>query len=144
MAWYADLTPCDYFGKEHAKFLHAVGWLERGQVFSAGPIEEKVFTRLVELLNDPWQPCLFRGLHDCDLCQFESKQRGFKNLFIPGKSMVYVCPELILHYISAHWYVPPAAFCQAVMDCPSMLSIQYLNALLNCGAGELVKKKPMN
>jgi hypothetical protein len=45
----------------------------------------------------------------------------------------YVAPELILHYIDQHGYSPPAEFQQAVLDCPTMRSVAYLQAILKLG-----------
>ena len=55
---------------------------------------------------------------------------GFKNVFVPGDAKIYVAPELILHYIDQHGYAPPAEFQQAVLDCPTMRSVPYLQAIL--------------
>jgi hypothetical protein len=46
MAWFADLSPCDYFGAEFVDCLRAVGWLERGQPFPIGPVDPAVYARL--------------------------------------------------------------------------------------------------
>ena len=42
--------------------------------------------------------------------------KGIEKILIPGKGgLVYCAPGLILHYITAHGYKPPAAFVDAVM-----------------------------
>ena len=47
MAWYADLSACDYFGSEYTLFLSAVGWLERGHPFTCGDrVDQPVMDRL--------------------------------------------------------------------------------------------------
>jgi hypothetical protein len=129
MAWFADLSPCDYFGAECAHCLLAVGWLERGRPFPTGPVDPEVYARLVELLKDPWQPAISAGFHRCDLCLYEG-ETGERNLFIPAGGVVFVCPELIPHYMNAHGYRPPEEFCQAVLACPAMRSMPYFKALL--------------
>jgi hypothetical protein len=111
MAWFKDLSPCSYFGDECKSFLQSVGWLERDKSFATGPVDADVYARLVEFIKDPWQPRMFMGPHGCDLCQYESESSGFKNVFIPGNGTVFVCPELIVHYMNAHWYQPPKEFC---------------------------------
>jgi hypothetical protein len=137
MAWYADLSPCDYFGPDSACFLRAVGWLERGKAFSSGSVDAKVYARLVELLKEPWEPIATMGFHDCDLCLYEG-QSGKRNLFVPAGSMVFVCPELLIHYMNAHQYRPPEEFCEAVLTCPPMRSTPYFKALLASGARRLL------
>jgi hypothetical protein len=126
MTWFADLEPCTYFGVDS---LVAVGWLEQGHPFPTGPVASEIYTRLVELCKDSWQPWVFAGSHRCDLCLYEGKN-GNGNLFVPGDQMVYVCPELVTHYMNAHGYRPPEQFCRAVLSCPPMRSVQYFKALL--------------
>jgi hypothetical protein len=110
MAWFQDLSPCTYFGEDHASFLRAVGWLERGKQFSTGEVNPEVFTRLDEFVKDPWQPILLMGSHRCDLCLYKADVSSHKNVFVPGNGIVYVCPEAITHYMNVHWYKPPDDF----------------------------------
>jgi len=79
------------------------------------------------------------GRHDCDLCQFEGEASGANNLFIPGNGFLYVCPELIVHYVNAHGYSSPAEFCEALLRCPAMRSLDYLKAILANGGRQLSK-----
>jgi hypothetical protein len=132
MAWYEDLAPCSYFGDAATPSLKAVGWLERGQHFEIGTVDREVYERLVQLLRQPWGPGVFVGFHDCEFCQYEPA-RGIANLFIPGDGFLYVCPELITHYMNAHFYAPPQEFCHAVLACPPMRSMEYLKAVLANG-----------
>jgi len=141
MAWYPDLSACDYFGEDAASSLTAVGWLERGRKFAKGNTDAQVYERLAELLQDPFQPMLLMGCQECDLCQFPGKHLGANNLFVPSDGTIYVCPELILHYIDAHWYTPPEEFCQAVLSCPPTRSMEYKRLLLKNGAGVLLTKQ---
>lgn len=137
MAWYEDLAECDYFGGHPAPSLRAVGWLERDRGFVQGPVDRQVYERLQELLKRPWEPMVAGGRHECDLCLYEGT-RGKSNLFIPGSGFLYVCPELIIHYMNAHGYKPPAEFCHAVLACPPMRSIIYLREILANGGRRLV------
>jgi hypothetical protein len=52
---------------------------------------------------------------------------------VPGDAKIYLAPELILHYIDQHGYAPPSEFQQAVLDCPTMRSIEYLRAISELG-----------
>jgi hypothetical protein len=137
MAWYEDLAPCGYFGTECMTCLRAVGWLERGKSFLVGQVEVEVYKRVVELCEDPWQPCEFMGLHHCDLCQYEGKA-GQRNVFVPAGDAILVCPELIAHYMNEHGYRPPDEFCIAVLACPPMRSMPYHKALLASGGKRLI------
>lgn len=128
MAWYADLAECDYFSTCHSSFLRAVGWLERGKSYTSGTVDLQVLNKLTELHRDAWEPCSFMGLHGCDLCLSEGEM-GHTNLFVPGDGFLFVCPELILHYIKGHQYSPPVEFCEAVLACPPMNSGDYLKVV---------------
>jgi hypothetical protein len=134
MAWFVDLSPLD--GDDR---FRAVGWLERGKPFPTGPVDPTVFKALIELVKDPWQPAISMGFHFCDLCQFEGQAFGNRNLCIPATGFLFLCPELIVHYMNAHWYRPPDEFCAAALACPPMRSMAYLKALLANGGRELLR-----
>jgi hypothetical protein len=139
MAWYEDLAACNYFGLGPAQGLRAVGWLERGQPYPVGRVEPGVFDRLAELARDPWQPATAAGPHPCDLCLYRAEAWGTANLFVPGDGVLYVCPELVIHYMNAHGYAPPPEFCRAVLACPTMRSVEYLKRVLESGGRPLVR-----
>jgi hypothetical protein len=131
MAWYADLTECDYFRTWHSSLLRAVGWLEQGKEFTRGTVDPHVLSKLTNLHEDAWEFCHFCGYHRCDLCpnQRSGHKDSVNNMFIPGDGFLYVCPELILHYINDHQYSPPIEFCEAVLACPPMNSPAYLESV---------------
>jgi hypothetical protein len=117
VTWYADHAPCTYFGEDCAPNLKAIGWLAADQPYRTGDLPPIVTSNLVRLLKNAYQPVFFLGGHTCELCP-ENGVSGYLNLFVPAKGFLYVCPELILHYISAHQYRPPNEFCNAVLRCP--------------------------
>ena len=144
MAYYADLAPCDYFGKPTNPLI-AVGWLEAGKPYPQDKLRDEVFQKIMQILSKAWQPMVFMGSHQCDLCpatvgvRFCSLQRyglsvsfGVGNLFVPGDHRVFVAPSMIVHYIDAHQYHPPEEFCRAVLNCPEMGSLPYFEALAYC------------
>ena len=132
-----DLSPCTWWTADVN--LLAVGWLERGKPHATGDVDRRVYDALAEMRKDPWQPFVFMGVHECDLCRFEGETGGVANMFIPADRVIYVCPELIVHYMNAHGYAPPAAFCQAVLACPPMRSMPYLRAIAACGGTRLLQ-----
>jgi hypothetical protein len=132
-----DLAPCGYFGEEFASRLRAVGWLSPWESFAKGETSGPVFDKLKSLLVDPWQPLVAMGVHECELCQFDGPVGG-NNLFVPGGSVIYVCPELIVHYIAAHHYRPPDEFLAAVLACPDTRTMEYKKLLLASGGGKLL------
>ncbi len=136
MAWFEDLAPCSYFMPEWT-FLRAIGWLEAGHPFPTGVVEQRIYDTLLELLRNPWQPFVFAGVHQCDVCWYTGPYGG-SNLFVPGTRCVFVCPQLIVHYMNAHGYRPPEEFCRAVLACPPTHSMPYFKALLANGGRPLI------
>lgn len=136
--YFEDLTPCGYFGVDVESCLTSVGWLEMGEHFTRGEIEQETFRAIQELLVGPWQPMLFMGHHQCSICQFDGPS-GVQNLFIPHEGQIFVCPELILHHFSAHHYQPPEIYLKAVLDCPPTRSMEFKKRLLACGGRPLTK-----
>ena len=134
-----DLSQCDYFGAETTDRLRAIGWLAAGHNYTTGETDESTFSKLKELLRDPWQPTLTCGLHECELCQFD-RPTGHANLFVPAGTSLFICPELIVHYIAAHKYRPPDEFLRAVICCPSTRTIEYKKQFLQSGGGSLVQR----
>ncbi len=143
MAYYPDLSPCDYFGRWQ-DVLRAVGWLDPEHPFATGSSSRSFFGALVRLLSDPWQPAAAGGRQPCPYCRFTggptelrfddvTVRVGANNLFIPGDDDVYVAPSLIAHYVDAHDYCPPPVFQRAVLNCPEMRSFAYLKAMKKRG-----------
>jgi len=136
--WIADLEPWSLFADNFSEAMRAVGWIERDHDFPIGTVDIEVFQRLTELLLDPWQPFVSMGCHECQLCLYRGPS-GNRNLFVPSQGIVFVCPELITHYMNAHGYRPPSEFCRAVMNCPPMRSLAYFRELLANGGRSLVQ-----
>ncbi|TDD58396.1 hypothetical protein E1263_19455 [Kribbella antibiotica] len=123
MTYFADLSRYTY-GPGWRRMLN-VGWLERGHDFAVGQVESGVLDRLTILAEH--QENVMRGTHDCQFCTLESPlhfpapvARGFVSLgmgelHVKGRwGVKYAAPSLIIHYISAHSYLPPQEFLDAV------------------------------
>lgn len=135
--FFEDLSP--YPSHAPDVRLVSVGWLERGRTYPTGHVDRRVYDSLVAMRTNPWQPFVIPGVHECGLCRFEGEARGVLNLFVPAAGRMYVCPELIVHYMNAHGYAPPAVFCEAVLACPPMRSMTYLRAIAACGGTRLLR-----
>lgn len=59
---------------------------------------------------------------------------------MPADGFLYVAPELILHYIERHQYLPPDDFCRAVLACPPCSSPAYLSAVKPLIPPEILKR----
>jgi hypothetical protein len=107
----------------------AVGWLDADHVFNVGAVSD-------EFIAQPFEACQARaaartrGWHRCDLCPHEDSHEpttvswGAQSLAI-GDAEVHavtsegtwlVAPTLVLHYVTAHDYLPPPEFVQAILD----------------------------
>lgn len=134
-----DLDLCHYLPLK-CDALKAVGWLGRESEWPKGSVSSEFLSKLKELCAEPWEPLVCGGGHACDLCQFDAPWFG-SNVFVPSRANIYVAPVGIVHYIAAHWYLPPEEFIQAVLACPPMRSVDYFKALLANGGRALVHLK---
>jgi hypothetical protein len=137
-----DFTPCAYL-PVLADHILAIGWLDREFEYPTGWTSPEVFNRLLDFCRNPWQPFISCGLHKCNLCQHDGEKSGTANLFIPFDGRIFVCPELITHYINAHFYSPPDKFCEAVLECPAMDSMEYKRLMIACN-GQMLWQIPHN
>ncbi len=53
------------------------------------------------------------GFHVCEYCQKETSSGDVVLNFKNGHS--YIIPDMILHYIADHDYVPPPEFCEDIL-----------------------------
>lgn len=135
-----DLEPFNVSSSKKNPQVQSVGWLGKNLPFPTGDVDRDFFWRLFELLQDPWQPALSMGFHDCGLCQFTGGPKsirfkdsqitvGNSKLYVPSGDYLFVAPSLIVHYIDSHGYCPPDVFQEAVLECPKMRSMDYLRAI---------------
>jgi hypothetical protein len=110
-------------GRTPLSDVKAVGWLSAAYPFSTGEVEGELVQKLERLsiiarVNDT------RGFHCCEFCggqqiylQYGDKRRllGTAEVWIPGdEDILYAAPDLIVHYIHAHRYLPPSEFLVAL------------------------------
>ncbi len=144
MAWYSDLSRCDYFRRLPDQPL-AVGWLAGNKPFPKGPVAPEVVAKLERLAElAPWI-FVFRGFHCCELCG-PGVDRGLKdsdgrrlpssshlNIFVPCDERIYVAPQCLPHYVVQHGYQPPDEFCEAVIRCPEPGTDAFRDLLCEVG-----------
>ncbi len=139
MTYFPDMGVCDYFGLDHSGRLKAVGWLDSEFEYLTGEIDEGIFKHIEQLMQDPFQPVISAGLHQCNLCQFNGP-KGARNIFIPSNGDIIVCPELILHYIDCHAYLPPDIFINAIMQIKDTRGMVYKKQLLENNGSFLLQQ----
>ena len=126
MTYYADLSPCDYFGSDVT--LTAVGWLEADHPYTKGPVSDEFRTALANFI--PFSRCFFLGFHECSLCHgFHGGVGGF----VPSGDRLFAFPDLLDHYVEIHQYQPPAEFQEALQRCSPTTSDDYFNELGRLG-----------
>jgi hypothetical protein len=160
MAYFKDLSECEYLPCSDNLGFRAVGWLRRGEEYTKGEVASEFFESLLVLLQNPWTPPIVTvGVHGCELCQFcggraefschfgEVSRRHYRFsgvgtgiIFVPNGGTLFISPSSIAHYIDAHGYCPPSEFQQAVADCPDMKSSAYLRKLLTTPAREWLQR----
>ena len=102
-------------------YVRAVGWLHPDHSYSRGPVAAPFLERLRVFAKAGWRCCdtlgfvSYRGIHNCEFCDGAI---GHGNIGIPCDDLLFVMPEMIVHYIERHDYQPPDEFVEAVMRCP--------------------------
>ena len=140
-----DLAPLNYFGFRYRHILTAVGWLGRHSRFRRGCVSTDVLDQLRWLIErsyqqNNYQPMIFAGFHPCELCP-SNGAIGAHNLFVPAGDRIFVCPELIVHYICSHGYRPPDVFQEAVLRCPDPRGSEYRELFIDSG-GQVLMRDP--
>ncbi len=122
--YFEDLSPYTYAspkdlpeGVETGGLATAfnVGWLENGYPFDVGATPWRFRWRLRRMAKDPKNPMF--GFHECCLCEGAKRRpSGNGEIHVVGSDgITYVAPELVVHYVSKHRYLPPQKFIDAVM-----------------------------
>src|SRR5205085_4860243 len=111
MTHYFDLEP---FISERIYNPHivSVGWLHPAHSFTIGEVDATFLERLKALSRMPWEPYYTAGVHICELCPVNGAT-GTQTIWVPGETVVYVAPKLIIHYVEKHAYKPPDVFINA-------------------------------
>jgi hypothetical protein len=102
--------------------IRAIGWLSYGHPFRTGRCTFSSLERLPEFVVRssemfaavPSWPAL-AGPHRCEFC---SDSWGVCNIAVPDRRVLYVAPEMVLHYVTVHHYCPPDEFVDAVVTAP--------------------------
>lgn len=125
MTYFADLTAYEFLpGRPPAL---NVGWLDDEHPFPQGDLPVELRSKVSELaVVAPTNQT--RGAHLCELCaevshtsnpqavwRGQSRVLGTAEIWVTSIAGVsYACPDLIVHYIDAHGYLPPEEFVEAL------------------------------
>jgi hypothetical protein len=102
--------------------------LSSDQPFNTGTVPADFLVRLKQFVDQSGESADalwfggFGGYHTCELCD---RAHGSANFGVPDKGLLFVVPEMVVHYIVEHEYLPPADFIKAVMRSPLPESEEY-------------------
>jgi hypothetical protein len=103
-----------------------VGWLDAEHPVAVGEVSDVVVAALTKMCRAPVRRT--RGWHPCPLCPrghpYRSVARDDRGEFAVGDAEIrvlgvdgetFAAPTMIVHYVAAHGYCPPAGFQSAVL-----------------------------
>jgi hypothetical protein len=107
--------------------VRAIGWLHPDHPYTRGEVSADFVARLKEFAvrssnSDALYFGVFAGLHTCEFC---GQAHGTRNFGVPRGDVLFVAPEMVVHYVEQHGYCPPAEFVAAVLRSPLPDSEEY-------------------
>lgn len=140
MAQYDDLTKYCYCNRQENNTVN-IGWIENSP-FRQGDVTQDFILNLWEYIKFPIY--LARGIYrniyldnriDSFIACFEEYQilLGTAEIRVINseKTVIYAAPNLILHYILNHNYLPPEEFIEAVINGAKPNSEEYATMVAN-------------
>jgi hypothetical protein len=117
MTFHPDMSP-------ESQAIRAIGWLHPDHPYSKGEVAPEFLARLKEFVARRVYGAdeVYSGPHTCEFCR---KATGMQNLAVPSRDLLFVAPEMVVHYIEEHRYQPPAQFVEAVLRSPLPDTIDY-------------------
>jgi hypothetical protein len=98
--------------------VRAIGWLHPDHSHSQGEVSAVFLSRLKEFTarsSDSAKALYFGAFGGFHTCEFCGQAHGIRNFGVPSGDLLFVAPEMVVHYIEEHGYSPPAAFVEAVL-----------------------------
>lgn len=125
MTYFEDLTDYSYYNGPESVSIDGgylvyqppyrrlnVGWLDAPRPVPTGDVPAWVSEKLLEMSSGP-RVNVMRGFHTCTYCT--DSHRGNSELRVPGEpGVMFAAPSLIGHYVTAHAYLPPRPFIDAL------------------------------
>ena len=115
MPFYKDLY-------KYAKKEKMVGWLSIDQDYETGLVPKHLVDKLKILQK--LRTKQMRGYHECELCVCPNTIDNFVEIFkrakssceihVKGETFKYRSPEMIIHYIEEHNYLPPEEYLEVL------------------------------
>jgi hypothetical protein len=105
--YFQDLKQYEYFPNDDPNVI-TIGWLDAGRDFVIGEPPTKFVAALAQIPLSVHT----RGFHGCPFCE---KAQGSAEKLVTHNGKTYAAPSLIDHYVTAHNYLPPQEFIDAVI-----------------------------
>ena len=125
MTFRGDGTVCSVWADEGP--VVCIGWLDGSQQFESGEVSEEFASALSRACREPVR--VTRGWHRCPFCRDAvvggTRVRDADGEFLVGHAeirvrdrdgFVYAAPDMVIHYVLEHGYLPPGAFQAAVIE----------------------------
>ena len=124
MAFYCDGTLYQYLSNPRPQGALNIGWLDNNHQFATGIIDVCLVNNLKSFLGHRVNRT--RGYHYCDFCGVNSiSTTVFNNNLIKlgsgelrivswSSGAIYAAPDMIIHYIESHHYLPCDDFISAI------------------------------
>lgn len=137
LAFFEDLSKYEYSenNKDESK---NIGWLDGNCNFSKGVLSDDFVSKLWEYVKYPINRT--RGVHQNEFLDgvdalFVADFNGYEihlgaaeiRVVDEINKCIYAAPDLIIHYILNHKYLPPVEFVQAVITGPKPCSEEYFS-----------------
>jgi hypothetical protein len=106
--------------------VRAIGWLHPDHPYTKGEVPAEFLARLKAFAARSEDSAralsfvAFGGPHVCEFCTcgFWERAFGIGNFGVPSGALLFVAPEMVVHYIEQHGYCPPPDFVAAVLQSP--------------------------
>lgn len=116
----------------------AIGFLQHKQRFETGLVNSKFVQKLLPFCAPETHVFALPKAMACPLCRQRVEMEiggqmvrlGSAEIRIVGEQDIFAAPDLLPHYITAHDYVPPTEFIEAIMRGAGVDSAEY-RALIN-------------
>lgn len=101
--------------------VRAIGWLHPDHPYTTGVVSSEFLARLKEFAARSGASAealyfgAFAGYFTCEFCD---RVHGIGNFGVPSGDLLFVAPEMVVHYIEQHVYKPPTEFVAAVLHSP--------------------------
>ncbi len=112
--------------------VRAVGWLDDTHEFTKAEIPQQLQVKLRQY-SDNWDKSTAAlewpaaaGVHECELCGDYSSGGNFG---VPSQEHLFVCPQMVCHYVEIHGYRPPEVFLRALEAAPLPDTDEYTAAV---------------